>query len=121
MDEEITVYAHNTYLLPSVMVAVTSGNKSCTDQHIRSARIGAAAQRHDVVALQEVWGSQVDKLDAALRPSHDIADGCQSVGSSWWGLGVPSVFDTLRFTLNANGGLWFAHRKVGGSSLLRCS
>jgi hypothetical protein len=110
--EAISVYAHNTYLLPSVMVAVTSANKSCNYQHVRAACIGEEAGRHDVVALQEVWGSQVDKLDTALRPTHNIADGCQSVGSWGFGLGIPSVIDTLRFTYNCNGGLWFAQHKA---------
>jgi hypothetical protein len=116
--EAVSVYAHNTYLLPSVMVAVTSANKSCTNQHVRAARIGEEARRHDVVALQEVWGSQVDKLDTALRPTHDIANGCQSVGSWGFGLGIPSVIDTLRFTYNCNGGLWFAQHKAPTESVL---
>jgi hypothetical protein len=108
----VTVFVHNTYLLPSFMVAITAGNKTCTNQHIRAACIGEEAGGYDVVALQEVWGSQVDKLDCALRPTHDIADGCQSIGSWGLGLGLPSLVDTLRFTYNQNGGLWFAQRKV---------
>lgn len=109
---DVRVFVHNTYLLPSAMVALTAGNKTCTNQHIRAGLIGVEAQRHDIVALQEVWGSQVDKLDAALRPTHQIAEGCESSGA-WWGLGMTaSVLDTLRFYYNQNGGLWFAQSKV---------
>lgn len=58
----------------------------------------------DVVVLQEVWGSQVAKLEAPLLSSYQIAAEARSWGSS--------IIDTMLYYARGRGGLWFAIRNV---------
>ena len=106
-SEAISIFAMNCYLIPGLLV--DKNNSSCINQDKRAEKIGKLAAKSDLVVLQEVWGSRVDLLQAPMLDSHQIAP----ENTSWniFGYGA-SVFDSVRFYLKSNGGLWFANSKV---------
>jgi hypothetical protein len=103
----VTFLTMNCFLLPQL--TVTEANSTCTKQDIRAAQIGQFASQWEIVSLQEMWGSNVDKVQAPLDRTHQIPSEYQSV--SLFGLGA-SIFDTARFYLGGTGGLWTAVKKV---------
>jgi len=108
IPKSISIFTLNTFLIPSWIAFWSKDNASCAKQDDRAEQIGKFAKDKDLVVLQEVWGSQVDKIESQLRPSHTFLLGYESW--SLFGYGS-TLFTSAKFQYHQNGGLWFACKK----------
>jgi hypothetical protein len=100
-DRSISIIGANCYLLPSLMV--NEGNRTCRNQTHRARELGLLSANFDIVALQEVWGSNVEVLHEPMNDSHFIHSSLRSwplVGGK-----LASFFNTASFFLQGLGGL----------------
>lgn len=111
----IRLFSMNCYLIPGWLV--NSHSYTCKDQDKRATAIGNEAAKHDIITLQEVWGSNVDKIANAVAATHHVPSIHLSV--SLFGY-FATVFDTVRNYINATGGLWSASRRVSIGLALSC-
>ena len=110
----VTILSANAYMIPWFYVykLVLEGDKfaigSCKDQHARAKVLADLVKKHDVVAIQEIWGGATDVLQREIEPSHTILPRYRG----WGGLGgsglLADYVNTLASSLRAQGGLWFA-------------
>eukprot|EP01137_Pigoraptor_chileana_P021848 Opistho-2@86054 len=115
-DRSATIFSCNTYLIPwfSVEYYVRKNPEisieSCKDQTVRAERIGKAASQFDIVALQEMWGSDADVVEGSIKDSHSIVERNKShfgvLGTGWFA----TAFNAYNFNKLRNGGLYFASR-----------
>jgi len=102
IPKSISIFTLNTFLIPSWIAFWSKDNASCAKQDDRAEQIGKFAKDKDLVVLQEVWGSQVDKIESQLRPSHTFLLGYESW--SLFGYGS-TLFTSAKFQYHQNGGL----------------
>jgi len=107
LNRPISLLCLNCYLVPSLFT-FKKENITCTLQEVRAKRVGQYAKDKDIIVLQEVWGSHMDRLQRELEVTHHILPGSGS--RSLYGYGS-RLLDPVRFWINKTGGLWFAQIK----------
>jgi hypothetical protein len=111
---ELSVLSVNAYLIPWFYVykMILEGDKfaidSCKDQHARAKLLAGLAKRHDVLAIQEIWGGATDVLQREIEHSHWILPRYRA----WGGIANTGLLgdyvNTLIGHMRGLGGLWFA-------------
>jgi len=102
----LSFISYNVYLIPGWL-----GHKShqvCVRQDSRASDIGKFIKDQDVIALQEMWGSNVYPLETQLEPTHQILTENKTTSYNGWG---GTMLDSVKFFYCKNGGLWFSCRK----------
>jgi len=98
--QPLTIFSLNCYLMPKWF------NRYCINQATRASEIGKFSKKNkDFIVLQEMWGSNVDKIVNEIYNTHTILPRHQSRNFGGY---LPTVLDTLRYYWNKNGGLWFS-------------
>ncbi len=111
--EPIRLISNNTYQIPWIIVQYYAHFvkdvpvDECRDQKIRAERLAKLLPEYDICILQEMWGSQIDKITKSLSDYHKpsrlndfVWGGIYGWGADYWNLS--------RTFLRQNGGLYFA-------------
>jgi len=103
-DEIISLLQLNCFLVPSFLP--NAKQSGCTDHFVRAQEIGKLASQYDLIGLQEMWGSNVDEVEKALRSTHGIRNdnASWSLPGSWF----QNVINPAKYWWTSTGGLWFA-------------
>eukprot|EP01117_Protostelium_nocturnum_P010020 TRINITY_DN3573_c0_g1_i1.p1 TRINITY_DN3573_c0_g1~~TRINITY_DN3573_c0_g1_i1.p1 ORF type:complete len:321 (-),score=122.71 TRINITY_DN3573_c0_g1_i1:1202-2164(-) len=107
MNRPLSFASLNAFLLPWLITFFNNG-ASALNQKERADRIASFLKSKDVVALQEVWGSQVYTLQSGLEATHSVPK--QYKSTNLWGW-LANLLDGILFWIYSMGGLWLAHRK----------
>eukprot|EP00357_Protocruzia_adherens_P022181 CAMPEP_0115027140 /NCGR_PEP_ID=MMETSP0216-20121206/35270_1 /TAXON_ID=223996 /ORGANISM="Protocruzia adherens, Strain Boccale" /LENGTH=398 /DNA_ID=CAMNT_0002402561 /DNA_START=3434 /DNA_END=4627 /DNA_ORIENTATION=- len=96
----ISVVSYNVYLIPGWFVNQSS--LTCKNQGWRASGLGYRVNNFDIIHLQEMWGSSMDKIELGLKNTHIPIDGYASIGGTF--------LDSIKATWTEKGGLYCSHR-----------
>jgi len=113
-DEILTLFQLNCWLIPALLPNAQANR--CINQEERAHQISKLVLKHDVSALQEVWGAALEQLNTPIlkKDTHFIVEDNQT----WTNYGgfFGDILNTSLGWASGLGGLWFSNRKGLSSS-----